>query len=155
MATFLQDLEVLLQRAHSISRLRSRKWSVRYGALIDWQSSVFDSLLRFNGDGSVSSAYLKLFDSSDTKEPAILLHNELVAINIFIQPLADFPYAIDENENNAEEQPSSPRIGWLRQRAMALIKMFLESLKEILGDFLGARAKAGVQLAIEAAGAFA
>jgi len=104
----------------------------------------------------VQEAWLALSNDPSTEEQARLLHQELQAIVEFQWPLVDLPYSHEEEleEELPNAPPSSRKIRPLK-KAIQLMKTLLESIKEIFGDLLGAKGKAAIQLAIEAAEAFA
>jgi len=152
MATFSEDLHRALGYTARISQERARGWKTRRTPLLRWQSDVFASL----GDiGAVQEGWLALSNDPSTEEQARLLHQELQAIIEFQSPLVDLPYSHEEEleEELPNAPPSSRKIRPLK-KAIQLMKTLLESIKEIFGDLLGAKGKAAIQLAIEAAEAF-
>jgi len=123
--------------------------------LLDWQSSSFDSLLAQGGSEAIDAAWQSLYLADSTREQADLLHRELQAIIEFQGPLVGLPYSPDE-DSDEDPFPDHPKKRKERplKKAIELIRTFLESVKEILGELLGQKWKAALQLAIEAADVF-
>jgi hypothetical protein len=103
--------------------------------------------------GEINAAWLALYEREATRDAAELLHREVQAIVSFQRPLVDRPF----NEYEWEEpgEPDAARKTRPLKKSMGLLKTLLESIKEILGDLLGVKGKAVLQVAMEAAEAFA
>ena len=153
MATFIEDLERALAYGALISRERSRSWRTNSRPLIEWQANSFSTLVRGGDTSEIHAAWLALYEREATREAAELLHLEVRAIVDFQGPLVDLPYNPYEWEDPSEPEP--PRKTRPLKKSLGLLKTLLESLKEILGDLLGVKGKAVLQVAIEAAEAFA
>src|SRR5690606_25470905 len=153
MATFIQDLERALAYGSFISRERSRSWRTNSRPLLEWQRQSFSSLLSGGEASEINAAWLALHAQEATREAAELLHQELQAVVEFQGPLVDLPF--NPYEWDEPEEPDSPRRTRPLKKSLQLLKTLLESLKEILGDLLGIKGKAILQVAIEAAEAFA
>ncbi len=156
MATFNEDLARCLRYTASISMQRAWQWNTRRRPLLEWQTAAFESLISLDGQDSIGEAWEALNRNASTQEQASLLQQELRAIIEFQSPLVDLPYG--EPEELEEELPLvGPRTRKQRplKKAVGLTKTLLESLKEIFGDVLGVKGKIAIQIAIEAAEAFA
>lgn len=153
MATFIEDLERALAYGALISRERARSWRTNSRPLIEWQATSFSALLRGGETSEMHAAWVALYEREATREVAELLHMEVRALVEFQGPLVDLPYNPYEWEDSAEPEPS--RKTRPLKKSLGLLKTLLESLKEILGDLLGVKGKAVLQVAIEAAEAFA
>lgn len=153
MATFIEDLELALKYAASISRERSRSWNTNVSSLLDWQHKSFLTIITSERESSeVNTAWRKLLDDEATRLAADLLHVELRAVIDFQRPLADPTFNHSRPTETEEAEP--PRRKRPLKKAVGLVKTFLESLKEILDGFLDIKGKAILKIAIEAAEAF-
>lgn len=153
MATFIEDLERALAYGAFISQERSRSWRTNSRPLLEWQTSSFSTLVMGSEASEINAAWLALYEREATRDVAELLHREVQAIVAFQGPLVDLPFNPYEWEEPGEPDP--PRRTRPLKKSMGLLKTLLESLKEILGDLLGVKGKAVLQVAIEAAEAFA
>lgn len=143
MTGFMDDLSRAFQYAKIISKERADAWDTNVSGLVDWQEQAFTVLLAGGEASDINRAWVALRQDEATRPAAELLHVELQAVLTFQQPLVEQPSA-----------GSATRRRPLR-KAMQILKTLLQSLKEVFGDLLGIKGKALLQVAIEAAEAFA
>ncbi|MGB5852638.1 MAG: hypothetical protein WBG85_10130 [Rhodanobacter sp.] len=149
MTGFMDDLSRAFQYAKIISKERAEAWGTNVSGLVDWQEQAFTVLLAGGETSDINRAWVALRQDEATRPAAELLHVELQAVLTFQQPLVEQP--------SRHKQPSAGPATRRRplRKAMQILKTLLQSLKEVFGDLLGIRGKALLQVAIEAAEAFA
>lgn len=155
--SFKKDLDQLLNQSEILSRLRSRNMGTdaQVELLLKWQNIVFENLTADSNAAEISARWKRLHEDKITKQEAVLLHSELKAIIAFQEPLLNLATRDKDKVADLQKKMRWRAFQGRLKRAIGLLKIFLESLKDILGDVISAKLKIALQLGIEAAEVFA